>query len=262
MRSRIIAGLALSVVAAGLAVAGPAAPARAAACSGATGVTVVVDFGSLGGGIKTGCASGDPATGLAALRGAGFTTTGTQKWGPAFVCRIDGKPGAADEPCVNTPPSSAYWSYWHADRGGSWSYSNLGATAYDPKAGTVEGWAFGSGGRPGISPPAKPSAPKPSPSAKPASPRPEVSPARPTPGATGTPGGVAGSSAVPSASPVPVAVTSSPVGVATEVVSPVVAEVDAQRGGGFTGVAVAGVIIAVLAGLGVWTARRRRLDGS
>ncbi len=38
-----------------------------------------------------------------------------------------------------------YWAYFHASRGGSWSYSNLGAGSYDPKPGSVEGWRFESG---------------------------------------------------------------------------------------------------------------------
>ncbi|MFK3984420.1 hypothetical protein ACI2K4_29110 [Micromonospora sp. NPDC050397] len=144
----------LMVLAVGLIVVDPSPkPARAAACTGTSGVTVVVDFTAFGGGIQVRCALGDPATGLAALQGAGFAVTGTARWGLAFVCRLDGLPTAATEPCLNTPPASAYWSYWHAPAGGSWSYSTLGATSYNPAPGTVEGWAFGSGGAPGISPP-------------------------------------------------------------------------------------------------------------
>ncbi|MBU8859769.1 MULTISPECIES: hypothetical protein [unclassified Micromonospora] len=127
--------------------------AHAAACVGTSGVTVVVDFAALGGGVQVGCAPGDPATGLAALQGAGFTVTGTKRWGLAFVCRINGKPTAATEPCVNTPPVTAYWSYWHAPSGGSWSYSTSGATSYNPAPGSVEGWSFGAGAPPGIAAP-------------------------------------------------------------------------------------------------------------
>ncbi|WP_344610070.1 hypothetical protein [Dactylosporangium salmoneum] len=127
--------------------------AHAAACSPGTGVTVVVDFGSLGGGVVTGCYAGDPATGLAALTGSGFTVAGTQRWGLAFVCRINGMPTAATEPCVNTPPATAYWSYWHATPGGAWTYSSSGASSYNPAIGTVEGWRFGSGQQPSITAP-------------------------------------------------------------------------------------------------------------
>jgi hypothetical protein len=149
-------------------------PAYAAACSTtAPGVTVVVDFASLGGGDQVACAAGDPATGLAALHGAGFGTTGTQRFGSAFVCRIDGKP--ASDPCVDTPPASAYWSYWHAQPGGRWVSSTDGATSSNPSPGTVEGWAFGSGSPPGLRPPQLITPPAP-----PAPPPPVPPPAHPT----------------------------------------------------------------------------------
>lgn len=124
--------------------------ALAAKCSTGTGVTVVVDFGPLGGGVVTGCRLGDPATGLAALTGAGFAVTGTQRWGLAFVCRINGKPAPAADPCVNTPPPTAYWAYWHATPGGAWTFSSQGPSAYNPAQGTVEGWRFGSGQAPSV----------------------------------------------------------------------------------------------------------------
>ena len=153
---RLVAGsAALLVAAAGLAVAAPAA--EAAACSGSSGVTVVVDFGSLGGGVQTGCAGGDPASGLAALSAAGHGYTFVPRQ-IGLVCQIDARPN----PC-NGAPTTAYWSYWHATRGGSWSYATVGAGGYNPQPGTVEGWAFGAGGRPGIAPPAAPAPPPPAP---------------------------------------------------------------------------------------------------
>ena len=88
----------------------------AADCSG---VTVVVDFRSLGGGVQTGCAPGDPASGTAALTAAGFGYTFASRQ-PGFVCRINGKPSS--DPCVNTSPTTAYWGYWHGRPGGSWVY--------------------------------------------------------------------------------------------------------------------------------------------
>lgn len=167
---RLVAGsAALLVAAAGLAVAAPAA--EAAACSGSSGVTVVVDFGSLGGGVQTGCAGGDPASGLAALSAAGHGYTFVpRQFG--LVCQIDARPN----PC-NGAPTTAYWSYWHATRGGSWSYATAGAGGYNPQPGTVEGWAFGAGGRPGIAPPAAPAPPPPppKPTTRPA-PRPSAQP--------------------------------------------------------------------------------------
>ncbi len=118
-------------------------PASAVPCAG---VRVVVDFGSLGGGVQTGCATGDPATGLTALTGAGFTYAFVPRQ-PGFVCRINALPN----PC-NGAPTSAYWSYWHATPGGTWSYGTSGAGSHDPAPGTVDGWAFGAGTAPGATP--------------------------------------------------------------------------------------------------------------
>ena len=179
--------LAAAVAAAGLAVAAvplAAVPAQAAPCSGSTGVTVVVDFGPLGG-IRTSCAAGDPSSGIAALQSAGFSVTGTQQYGLAFVCRVSGLPTPAQDPCVRTPPTTAYWAYFHASRGGSWSYSTRGATSHDPAPGSVEGWRFGSGAAPGIAPPSAP-APPPPPKPKPTT-KPPTRPAPPPPGVTTRP---------------------------------------------------------------------------
>lgn len=215
----------------------PAVPAQAAACSGTNGVTVVVDFGSLGGGVQTRCASSDPASGLAALQAAGFSITPVQRF-PGFVCRIDGKPSS--DPCVNTPPDTAYWSYWYAKRGGSWTYSGEGPSTRDPAPGTVEGWAFGSGGKPGIAPPAAPAPPPPPPPPPPPAPKtsapspPTESPTSPssTPSPSDTPIASSGSVALPSVAPKPAS---------------------------FTGFASGIGLVILLASVTVYISRRRRL---
>ncbi|HEX5494866.1 MAG TPA: hypothetical protein VFX70_09870, partial [Mycobacteriales bacterium] len=117
-----------------------------AGCTGTGGVTVVVDFASLGGGIQTECASGDPSTGLDALTGAGFSFAFLPRQ-PGFICQIDTLP----DPC-NGAPQTAFWSYWHGQPGGSWSFSTTGAGSFDPAPGSVEGWAFGAGDEPGSGP--------------------------------------------------------------------------------------------------------------
>jgi hypothetical protein len=120
----------------------------AAACSSTKkGVTEVVDFTKLGGKVQTACDPSNPKTGLTALTGAGFTYSFVPRL-PGFICRIDKLPN----PC-NGAPSTAYWSYWHAQPHGTWVYSKTGAGSYHPKPGSVEGWAFGAGQAPGISPP-------------------------------------------------------------------------------------------------------------
>lgn len=113
-------------------------------CTDSTGVTVVVDFQELGGGVVVRCfpQPTSSSTGLSALQGAGFTPTGTIRSGLGFICRIEGKPAKADEPCIDTPPATAYWSYWYAPNGGSWKYSNLGVSNHKVILGGFEGWSF------------------------------------------------------------------------------------------------------------------------
>ena len=120
-----------------------AAPASAADCAG---VKVVVDFSALGGGVESVCAPGDHPNGLAALTGAGFTYSFVPRQ-PGFVCQIDSLPSRC-----TMPTTSAYWSYWHATPGGTWTYSTSGAGSHDPAPGSVEGWAFGAGTAPNAAP--------------------------------------------------------------------------------------------------------------
>jgi hypothetical protein len=128
--------------------AGTASPGTNGACKGTKGVTEVVDFTKLGGKIQVACDPTDPkgTNGLQALKGAGFTYSFVPKI-PGFICRIDALP----KPC-NGAPAKAYWSYWHA-KAGKWKFSQVGAGSYHPKPGSVEGWAFGAGKAPGMSPP-------------------------------------------------------------------------------------------------------------
>lgn len=126
----------------------PSSHASATACGGQNGVTVVVQYDT---NVLTGCASGDPSSGAQALRDAGFRYDRAQREQGLFVCRINGYP--ASEPCQRAAPTHAYWSYWHASPGGTWASSATGAATYDPKPGSVEGWAFGAGSPPSSPPP-------------------------------------------------------------------------------------------------------------
>jgi hypothetical protein len=150
-----------ALIAPGL-VASASAGVVAGACQTSKGVTVVVNFGSLGWGTKVSCYTSATAstTGLSALHGAGFSTTPTQHDGPGFVCRISGQPTQDQEDCINTPPASAYWSYWQATNGNSWVYSNQGAATQHVHVGGFEGWSFGDGSaRPTSSNPSRPPEP-------------------------------------------------------------------------------------------------------
>lgn len=122
---------------------------KAGACQGTSGVTVTVDFKAFGGVEQTRCAAGAQASGVTALRNAGFPPAGTKQYGLAFICRINGLPNAAAQSCNSTPPANAYWAYYHASaKATSWSYATTGPTSYKPAVGTIEAWAFGNGAKP------------------------------------------------------------------------------------------------------------------
>ena len=123
-------------------------------CADGTGVTVVIDFQRLGGTTIVRC---DPqtgrGTGLDALKNAGFQIAGVQRWGEAFVCRIENRPAPDEdipvrgdehyrEACLDTPPAAGYWSYWHAGNNCAWEYSQWGVKNRDFTAGGFEGWSF------------------------------------------------------------------------------------------------------------------------
>ena len=135
------------------------AAAAGGACTSSSGVSVVVDFGSLGGGTAIGCAH-TSGSGLEALHAAGFSTEGTQTYGASFVCRISSKPGPASESCRSTPPTNASWHYWYASNGGSWTFSQSGAANRTVSQGGFEGWSFGAGAAPGATPTRTGSSPK------------------------------------------------------------------------------------------------------
>jgi hypothetical protein len=149
--ARAGAGLAVAVLlgAALVAMVTGATPAGAATCGTAhrQGVTVVVDLTAFHRGISVDCDPTRPASGLAALTKAGFNYTFVPRI-PGFVCQIKNEPAKC-----NGAPTNAYWSYWHAKPHGKWIYSNVGAATYHPQSGWVEGWAFGKGKPPAISPP-------------------------------------------------------------------------------------------------------------
>lgn len=253
------------VAAAGMA---PAAPAAAAACTEGAGVTVVVDFASLGGDVETDCAAGDPGTGLEALRAAGHEPTRAAQQPGYFVCRIDGKP--ASDPCQRTSPADAYWSYWHAQPGGSWTFSDTGAADRDPAPGTVEGWAFGAGDPPSTPPPrhqaaaAASPAPTRAPSPTPVAPRSPAA-ASPAASAAGSPtaSGVPSPSASPSVSAAatpsvtPVSPSASPSASPTS--GPAVAgRLDDQDSGSLAGPLAALGLVLLLGAAGAHQVQRRR----
>jgi hypothetical protein len=126
----------------------PGLIARWEPCEPDTGVTVIVDEREIGTGkVYVGCALGEQANGVQALEHAGFHVEGTEEYGLAFICRIEGEPTLAEQSCEHSAPANAYWSYWHGKPGGRWSYSGAGAYGYKPTLGSVEGWGFAGGPR-------------------------------------------------------------------------------------------------------------------
>ena len=197
------------------------------ACPTAAGVTVVVDFQDLGGGVWLRCTEGSADSGFQALERAGIPYR-TAVRSPGFLCRINELP--AGDPCINPSPTAAYWSYWVAPRGGSWCYSNIGAASRNPPEGTVEGWSFSLNRTPSpppriAPPPAVPGAPAslPGPSCNPnptpSTPPPTSSPPVTSGAATGGGGPAAAPAPGPAAgadAPAPTAIAPPPGSAATD----------------------------------------------
>jgi hypothetical protein len=101
-------------------------------------VALVVDFGDLGGGVHTTCASvAKGSTGYDVLRAGGHTFAICSN---GVLGSIDGRPANG---CTQMKDNKHYWSYWHRARGSTrWTYSNLGAGGYHPANASTEGWRW------------------------------------------------------------------------------------------------------------------------
>lgn len=204
---------ALVVAATSLGVVATAPQASASTCSDADGVSVIVDFKQLGGGVQGTCVDGAGQKASALFPAAGFGLEYVQSE-PGFVCRVALKPD--NQACADTPPNDAFWGLWWTDgRSGTWSFSNYGVGSLKvPAGGSVAfAWKQGSASAtpPGVRAPVPPTAaptPTSSPSAKPTkkpSSKPSSKPARPaSSAATPSP------SAVPSSAPSSSAATDTP----------------------------------------------------
>lgn len=190
-----LAAVVVLTAAAGLTV---PAPASAAACSSASGVTVVVDFHELGGGPRQACdADGAGETAATQFGHAGFVLDRVQRQ-PGFVCRVNNLPSKDDDPCVNTPPANAYWGVWWSDgKSGSWNYSSQGVDSLKvPDGGYV---ALSWNGSSTKSPPG--ATPRTHAAAPPSSPSPPSPSASASSGGAGTSSGSSGSGSPRSAAP-------------------------------------------------------------
>ncbi len=134
--------------------------AYAATCSSAGGVSVVVDFQQLGGGVQSACVSdGGGRLGSDLFTQAGFALTYVQRQ-PGFVCRVEGLPTAEQDPCVTTPDASAYWSLWWTDgTTGRWTYSTSNVGGLRVPDGGYVAFSWNTGSRPappGVTPVVRP----------------------------------------------------------------------------------------------------------
>lgn len=192
-------------------------PADAATACSPGGVTVVVDPGALGGGLRQGCAGG-AGTAAALFGAAGHTLTRVQPL-PGAVCSVDHRPA---QTCPQMPPANRYWAlFWTDGTSSHWTYASLGVDALRvPAGGSVAlAWQSAAGNRaPAVAAPvtkaAAPAAkPTRKPSAKPTR-KPSPSPsAKPSPRASGAPGSTppfASTSASASAPPTPTAAAGAP----------------------------------------------------
>jgi len=161
---RLVAAAAL-VAAAGVVL--PAAPSSAATCAGDTGVSVVVDFTKLGGGVATGCVADGGGDTAASLFEVDHDLTRVQQY-PGAVCKVDNTP--ADAACQNMPPTDAYWGLFWSDGSGGWVYSSEGVDSLNVPDGGSVAFAWQDGGDrdyPGVAAPQTADEPSPSPSPSP-----------------------------------------------------------------------------------------------
>lgn len=257
----------------------PAAPASAAPCGTAEGVTVVVDFHELGGGVQSGCVrdGGDRfATDL--FPAAGFPLAYVQRQ-PDFVCRVRGLPTPEQDPCVSTPAATAYWSLWWSDgSAGDWRYSTSNAGGLRVPDGGAVAFSWNTGSRPvppGLAPVVH-AAPEPTPSKAPTK-TPSKAPSK-APGATATPTLSAAVTPRPSASPTATrkpkptpsaSVSATPTETTEETAAPEAAETVAptsaepvQDDEGLPAWAAPAVIAVLFAGAGAAALLRRRRTSS
>jgi hypothetical protein len=280
--ARRLAAAALVVAAAGP-ISLATEPAQAATCDPGSGVSVVVDFRTLGGGAQSVC---DPAGGGQAASTLftrnGFELTYAQRM-PGYVCRVEGVPES--DPCVNTSPANAYWGLWWSDgESGTWTYSSLGVQSLKIPAGGSVGFAWDDvdgSVKPGVAPPKQAAAPtptpNPSPTVKPAptrtptveptptpAPDPQPTPAptpaaTPTPTATATPTPTETPTPTPTVSPTPSETPSASETVADDEVEPTSAPADpADSDGGSLPVWVPVLVILALFGAAAVVVVRRR----
>ena len=109
-RLRSAVAVAVLAVAAAVLPGSTLAPAAAAACSDAGGITVVVDPGTPSGSPSQTCVGGGGNDAATLFGQAGHELERVQSF-PGAVCRVDGAPAEAN--CGRMPPTNRYWGlFW------------------------------------------------------------------------------------------------------------------------------------------------------
>jgi len=106
------------------------------------GVSLMIDFGDK---TETSCAFSFTGSGWDLFAATSHKAEGTSEYPVGFVCRIDGYPTQADQPCTNTPTSAqGTWAYYYASAqlGDHWLFSATGASTRKPACGDMDAWVF------------------------------------------------------------------------------------------------------------------------
>lgn len=154
LNTRVIFAVAGALV---LALSGCATPASTTADettgSDCSGIQVVVDYARLDQPTVDECVeSAEPMTALEAATEAGLTITGSDKYGDAIVCRIDGRPSATEElrtetqgpyteTCADLGPGWAIWSIWVSTEAG-WELGQEAVNTQLVKPGQAVGFVW------------------------------------------------------------------------------------------------------------------------
>lgn len=120
-------------------------------------VAVYMDYGSLSDAApSTTCIPVYETTNaLDLLASAGLLIEGTQEYGNAIVCRVNGKPDATVESCESMPPAEAYWAIIIKERqiipfplgiGSAWGWAQTGVNEIKLDAGDSIGLVFADNG--------------------------------------------------------------------------------------------------------------------
>lgn len=121
-------------------------------CADGSGVSVVVDFGTLEERVEQACVT-DGAGQVASdvFESAGFDLTPVDPF-PGAVCQIDALP--ADVPCGAMPAADAYWGLYvgavDSEGAGQWDFAPVGADELEVSDGDVVGFAWQSGAEPAV----------------------------------------------------------------------------------------------------------------